>query len=87
MTRCRSCHEEIDFVKLRSGKLMPVEAATTETYYLHLGAPGSPQVVLVTEDGDVLRGRLGTQHESGMAKVLGSESHFARCPDAGSFRR
>lgn len=66
---------------------MPVEAATTETYYLHLNAPGSPQMVLVTEDGDVLRGRLGKQEESGVTKVVGSESHFARCPDADGFRR
>ncbi len=87
MPRCRSCGETIDFVRLRSGNLMPVEAATTETYYLHLDAPGAPQMVLVTEDGDLVRGRLGRQHESGVTKVVGSESHFARCPGAAEFRR
>ena len=83
MSRCRSCGEEIDFVRLRSGKLMPVEAATTETYYLHVGAPGVPHMALVTEDGDILRGRLGKQHETGVTKIVGSESHFSRCGDAG----
>ena len=76
-----------DFVSLRSGKLMPVEAATTETYYLHLGQSGHPQMVLVTENGEVLRGRLGKESESGVTKVIGRESHFARCPEADKFRR
>ena len=66
---------------------MPVEAATTETYYLHRDAPGVPQMILITEDGDIVRGRLGKAHEDGVTKIIGSESHFARCPEAASFRR
>jgi hypothetical protein len=87
MARCRGCREEIDFVRLRSGRLMPVEAMTSETYYVHLAAPGHPQIVLVTDAGDVLRGRLGAPSESGVARVEGRESHFTRCPAADEFRR
>jgi hypothetical protein len=87
MARCRGCREAIDFVTLRSGKLMPVEGPDAETYYLHHDQPGYPQIVLVTDDGDVIRGRLGKSTDSGVLRVEGRESHFARCPKADSFRR
>jgi len=87
MARCRACPAEIDFVRLRSGKLMPVESATPETYWIHEGQPGHPQVVLVLDSGDVLRGRLGKEHESGVMKVQGRESHFATCPGADDLRK
>ena len=87
MARCRSCGDEIDFVTLRSGKRMPVESTTAETYYVHLGQGGHPQVVLVLDSGDIVRGRLGKQHESGALRVEGRESHFANCPAADEFRR
>ena len=74
-------------MELRSGKFMPVEAMISETYYVHQGAAGAPQIVVVLNSGDVIRGRLGTQHESGVLKVEGRESHFARCPKAREFRR
>lgn len=74
-------------MKLPSGKLMPVEGLDVETYYLHLGQPGAPQMVLVSENGDIIRGRMGDVNESGVLKVLGRESHFARCPAADQFRK
>lgn len=84
--RCR-CGEEIEFIEMQSGTRMPVESKTPETYYLHQGAPGGPQMVIVTLDGTVIRGRLGKQTESGVVKVEGYESHFARCSSANTFRR
>ena len=86
MPRCKGCDEEIAFVRLASGKWMPVEGLDAEVYRLHLNDAGDPQLVIVTVDGAVIRGRKGAQHESGVLKVEGYESHFARCPKAGAFR-
>lgn len=85
MARCR-CGDEIGFVEMKSGTRMAVESTTPSTYYLHQGAPGGPQMVIVTLDGTVIRGRLGKPKESGVVKVEGYESHFVRCPSA-TFRR
>ena len=79
MAKCRTCGEEIDFVTLQSGARMPVEGTTSETYYIHHEAKGVPQIMVVTEDGEVIRGRLGKEHESGVLRVVGCESHFPRC--------
>ena len=74
-------------MRTRAGKFMPVESATMETYYLHLNQPGDPHLVLVTEDGTTLQGRQGTEHDSGVVRVVGAESHFARCPQAQEWRK
>lgn len=87
MSRCRYCNEEISWVRLRSGKAMPVEGDKPELYYLHLGATDKPQAVLVTLAGDVLRGRLAQRSESGTTPVEGYEPHWARCPGAEEARR
>lgn len=74
-----------------SGKKMPVEGLDVETYYLlpdHGFADAAhPRLVIVTEKGEILRGRQGAPHESGVLKVVGRESHFARCPGAMEHRK
>ena len=97
MSRCRYCNEEISWVRLRSGKAMPCEGDKPEVYHVHLAQEGKPmdrevchrlpQVVLVTLEGDVLRGRVAPRSESGTTPVEGYESHFARCPGADEARR
>lgn len=42
MPRCKSCNAEIDFIKLKNGKLMPIN--------------GSKRLTIVTQDGDVVSG-------------------------------
>src|SRR3989304_302999 len=87
MARCRSCGDEIDFVPLRSGKRMPVESTTAETYYVHLGQGGHPQVVLVLDSGDIVRGRLGKQHErGGPTGGGGRQAARERRPEGGGAR-
>ena len=41
MSRCRGCQAEIAFVKLRSGKLMPVESDEMEEYRVWLDPPAA----------------------------------------------
>ena len=85
--RCRYCRAWIVFVTLRSGRRMPVEADEPEEYHVHLGDPHPPQIVLVTDAGDVLRGRRAERSESGTTRILGRESHFATCPGAAEARK
>ena len=85
--KCRGCRADIDFIRLPSGKCMPVEGRTAETYYVHHDAPGHPQIVLVLDEGTILRGRLGTREDSGVLRVEGRESHFPRCPASAAMRQ
>lgn len=86
MAKCRSCGAEIHFLKTPKGKFHPVEGLEPETYYLHQGAPPGPgraRLSIVLPDGTVIQGWQGTQSESGVLKVEGCESHFARDVEPG----
>lgn len=89
--RCRSCDADIDFVTLPSGKKMPVEGLDVETYYLRpdhgFVDSAHPRLVIVTDDGTLVRGRQAGSHENGVLRVEGRESHFARCPGAKEHRK
>ena len=93
--RCRAegCGALIEFVELRSGKKHPVESLEAETYRLLLAEPavglpaGAPIRVVVTTEGDVLRGVVLPMGESRGVVVTGYDSHFATCPGANVMRK
>ena len=87
MPRCRSCGEEIAFVKTAKGKMTPVNGLEPKTYHLHLGDRQEPQMAVVTDEGQIVRGLIGKAHESGTIQVRGRESHFATCPQSEQHRR
>ena len=87
MATCKSCGEEIGFVKMQSGKFMPVNGMEQETYYLDLNDRAEPQMMVVTENGACFKGRIGRSNEDGVMQVKGRESHFATCPFADSHRK
>ena len=91
MSLCRgaACRAEIDFVQLQRGRWHPVEGGgPPEVYYVETGdRAGSPQVLIVTPEGAMLRGRNARAHESGTTRAEGWVSHYGRCPDAAAFRR
>lgn len=60
--------------------MIPVASSEAEPIYFFVEKPGHPQIVVVTEDGTVLRGRKGARTDNGITKVLGWESHFSSCP-------
>jgi hypothetical protein len=70
-----------------SGRQMPVEGTAPEVRWVHVNAPGHPQVVLITDAGIVVRGREGAKDHEGVTPVVGRESHFATCSGAEVFRR
>lgn len=81
MPLCREvgCGASIQFIRNKRGRSIPVAANEAEPFYFFLDKPGHPQIVLVTEEGEILRGRRGSQHDNGVTRVLGWESHFSSC--------
>lgn len=78
----------IDFVQLPSGKWHPVEGLEPEVYFIdRQDTTSAPQLVIVTEDGDLIRGRQVDRMAERALRVEGRESHFPRCPKAGEFRQ
>lgn len=79
MARCRGCGAEIDWIKTRAGKNMPVDP---EPVFV---AVDDGSDVFVTDEGEVIRGREVPTND-GSAEVA-FVSHWATCPLAGQFRR
>lgn len=79
MSYCRSCGAEIRWIKMRSGKNMPVDAAKRT-----IKKDGGHEV-LVTEDGELIRGTFASLEEG--ANGVGYISHFSTCPNANQHRR
>lgn len=79
MSFCRSCGAEIKWIKMTSGKNMPVDA----TKHIIKKDDGGKDV-LVTEGGEIVRGTLtDAQH----GNCTGYISHFSTCPNASQHRR
>ena len=73
---CRSCRAEIKFIKLKSGKLIPVNSVKKRII------KGEGNVRIVTESGDIVSGRYDPEGD-----IVGYVSHFATCPNASKHRR
>lgn len=80
MATCKSCGAEIRWIKMASGKVMPVNAEPVAFSVIPPGVKGAQTYVL--EDGRVSRGVI----DPGGDKV-GYISHFATCPAAALHRR
>jgi hypothetical protein len=73
---CRKCGEPLIFVQSKKGRAIPCDP----DLQTHVLAPG---VVVVTPDGQVLRGT----EESKDTSVQGYTSHWATCVYAEDFRK
>ena len=78
MICCRSCGAEIKWIKMISGENMPVDAQ--KRYIIK----GGGREVLVTEQGELIRGTFASIEEG--ANGVGYISHFSTCPNANSHR-
>ena len=79
MAKCKACGAEISWIKMQSGKLMPVD--TMNTCY----EDPNGGITIVTEDGRVSKGRDAVIFAPG--KTKGWPSHFASCPKADEYRK
>jgi len=76
---CRSCRAEIRWIKMKSGKSMPVDPPMRSVI------KGAGSETLVTEDGYIIHGKFASFQEG--ANASGYISHFSTCPNAGYHRR
>ena len=76
MSTCRGCGARIEWIKTRSGKMMPVDP---EPVFVTEGGT----MKFVTDEGDVISGQVTEETTDTVAYV----PHWATCPEANSFRR
>ena len=79
MPKCKRCGANIEFIRMKSGKYMPVDPDMVP-YRLGFG----PQA-FVTPEGEVVRGAAPFGPEP--ADGFGYIPHWATCPFADDFRR
>lgn len=80
MSVCRSCGAQISWIRMKSGKMMPVNPQRISVSAV---LPGSKDALtLVTSDGKILSGVPDPASDK-----FGFESHFATCPAAAAHRR
>lgn len=77
---CRSCGAEIIWIRMASGKMMPVNARPIA--YDPAALSDKDAMTLVTASGKVEKG-----HFNPGACRIGYTSHFATCPAAASHRK
>ena len=77
MKRCRSCGAQIIWIKMKSGKAMPVDAKPIP--YRESFSSG---MKLVTAEGEVVQASY-----DGNSQNYGYTSHFVTCPNADMHRR
>lgn len=78
MAKCKACGAEMIFIKMRSGKSMPVDEKPVAYYK-------GDKNKIVTDDGEVIRCNLDGSSDEFLG--FGYVSHFATCPAAERFRR
>lgn len=80
VSRCKACGAPIRWIKMKSGKAMPVDA---QPIPYRLEPPSyKDALTLVTPEGKVCKGT----YDPG-ADTVGYISHFATCPAAKEMRR
>ena len=80
-SKCKSCGAEILWIKMGSGKMMPVDAKPIS--YSEVFLPGTKDTLtLVTEKGTL----VSTVFDPG-GDNIGYTSHFATCPNANQHRK
>jgi len=78
MARCKGCGAEIDWIRTRTGKNMPIDP---EPVFVIIG---DGKEHFVTDEGEVISGRV-VSTDDGTAEVA-FVPHWATCPVAGQFR-
>ena len=78
MAKCKSCGAEIRWIRLVTGKMMPVNSEKVPYSYDPKGT-----MTLMTEDGRVITKAVLDMKSD----AYGYVSHFATCPAADRFRR
>ena len=79
MAKCKGCGAPIEFIRLNSGKQIPVNP---KPVYVEDKAA---KEIIVTADGRISNGRQ--EPDPPVQAIRGYISHFSTCPMAGAFRK
>ena len=80
MAKCKSCNEEIIWIKMGSGKSMPCNADAVSYWKNPKG-----KATIITPNGETYRADL--EGDLDKATGIGYIPHWATCPQAKNFRR
>lgn len=81
MSACRGCGCPIDWIRTTAGRNMPVNP---EPVFV---VEGGGTERFVTDEGEVITGRIARPEEESPALPVGFVPHWKTCPNAGNFRR
>jgi len=81
VSRCSSCGAEIVWLKTTAGKSMPCDPTPIAI------VPGSGSARVVTDEGEVISGRLADPLFPDEGVKHGRVSHFSTCAFAASHRK
>lgn len=81
MSVCKSCGAQISWVKMKSGKWMPVETVTVPVL------PGEGKDTFITPAGEIITGKQYRKFEKNPNTVAGCVPHWATCPGAAGHRK
>lgn len=81
MAMCRGCGARIDWIKMKTGKMMPVDPEAV------MVIEGEGREVFVTDEGETISGRRALPEEEDMGLRVGFVPHWSTCRRAGDFRR
>ncbi len=92
MAKCKSCGAEIRFIRMESGKMMPVDnIILAADCVVPEGIPGTPENVetLIAENGKTYRGVVVKPSAELLDGLLFPcyRPHWATCPNADQHRR
>lgn len=81
MSLCKGCGAAITWITTKAGKNMPVDPDPV------MVIEGDGRDKFITDEGDVIVGRLATPEELTMDLAVAFVPHWKTCPNADSFRR
>ena len=76
MSQCRGCGREIIWLRMNSGKYMPVDPKPVLV-------AGDGKDTFITDEGETITG-TASKTDTG---TVGFVPHWATCPEAGRFRK
>lgn len=81
MSLCKGCGISIDWIRMKTGKAMPVDPEPV------MVIEGEGREVFATDEGTTVTGRRATPEEENGMLPVGFVPHWATCRRAGDFRR
>ena len=79
MARCKACGAEIKWIKMKSGKSMPVDS---DAILFDPWSENAKPDTFITVDGEIVKG-IPTPP----VNTVGYKPHWATCPAASKFRK